>query len=164
MAFANSPRDRVWWYQAMAYCRWLNVKMPLDSFPNGQRGEIRLPMEWEWQLAATGGNPAYEYPWGATWDGRLANTTEAGLGRSSVVGLYPLGQARCGALDLSGNLWEWCGNEYSSVKNIDISSENEKVLRGGSWFDKFDFTRADARGNLLLNGLLAFGFRVCLLP
>ncbi|NOZ53318.1 MAG: formylglycine-generating enzyme family protein [Gammaproteobacteria bacterium] len=36
------------WYDAMAYCGWLNHRLQY---------EIRLPTEWEWQLAATANNP-----------------------------------------------------------------------------------------------------------
>ena len=51
----NHPAENVSWYDAMAFYRWLSDKR---SF------EIRLPTEWEWQQAATGGDPNNEYPWG----------------------------------------------------------------------------------------------------
>ena len=50
---------------------------------------IRLPIEWEWQWAATGGNADYEYPWGTEWDGMKANTTERGLSRTTAVEHVP---------------------------------------------------------------------------
>jgi hypothetical protein len=70
--FANPPRDNMRWYQAVAFCHWLNAKLPGEARPEvlgHQEGPkqwgVRLPTEWEWQQAATGGNPANEYPWGA---------------------------------------------------------------------------------------------------
>ena len=120
--YANYPRDNVSWYQAVAFTRWLNyqlqgqsfslINQPDHRFTIGTNLEIRLPTEWEWQHAATGGNPENKYPWGA-WDGRYANTSEAGIGRTTAVGMYPAGQAGCGALDISGNLYEWCLNDYT---------------------------------------------------
>src|SRR5262249_30644668 len=44
---ANSPRETVSWFEAVAFCRWLSKRTGLP---------IRLPTEWEWQLAATGGD------------------------------------------------------------------------------------------------------------
>lgn len=77
----NAPRETVSWFEAVAFCRWLSAR-------TGR--VIRLPTEWEWQQAATGGNPAYEYPWGTEWDAAHCNCDEARLTRTSPVGLYPL--------------------------------------------------------------------------
>lgn len=41
------------WYEAVAFCRWLSHRT---------KATIRLPTEWEWQQAATGGDPTSEYP------------------------------------------------------------------------------------------------------
>lgn len=65
--FPNFPRENVSWYDAIAFCRWLTEKMPDDGWPrttSHSKGEgellekwiIRLPIEWEWQQAASGGN------------------------------------------------------------------------------------------------------------
>jgi hypothetical protein len=101
--YPNYPRDTVSWYQSMAFTRWLNHHLqgqqfspenaPDRLFTVGDNLEIRLPTEWEWQFAASGGSPQNKYPWGE-WDGRRANTTEAGLGnRATAVGMYPDGAA-----------------------------------------------------------------------
>jgi formylglycine-generating enzyme required for sulfatase activity len=57
------------------------------------------------------------------------NMYETGIGHTSAVTLFPQGKADCGAMDLSGNVWEWCENWY------DGKIKGFRVLRGGSWFD-----------------------------
>jgi len=152
--FSNHPRDSVSWYQAVAFSRWLNARLPADGWPKPLPEdahvhglvdrllrkseppvwEIRLPAEWEWQQAATGGQPDYEFPWGPDWEKmRRCNTTESGLGRTTAVGVYPHGASLVGALDMSGNVREWCLNEYANPKNTGLGGEAARVLRGGSW-------------------------------
>jgi formylglycine-generating enzyme required for sulfatase activity/energy-coupling factor transporter ATP-binding protein EcfA2 len=120
----NHPADGVSWYDAVAFCHWLSDK----------RGfEIRLPAEWEWQQAATGGDPNNEYPWGKDFNSLCCNTWESGLGRTMAIGMYPAGKSLVGTLDMSGNVWEWCLNDYDKPETIDISSDGRRVVRGGSW-------------------------------
>ncbi|MBK8210339.1 MAG: SUMF1/EgtB/PvdO family nonheme iron enzyme [Rhodospirillales bacterium] len=70
--FGNHPAVYVNWFDAVAFCRWLGGRLQAD---------LRLPDEWEWQQAATGGNAAYAFPWGANWDPKAepqrANTFES---------------------------------------------------------------------------------------
>ncbi len=122
----NHPAENISWYDAVAYCRWLSAKLCY---------EIRLPTEWEWQQAATGGNPAKDYPWGEDWDTDRVNTFESGLSRTTAVGMYPRGASPVGALDMSGNVEEWCLNAYDDLQAIDLSSDSRRVARGGSWFN-----------------------------
>ncbi len=158
--YDNYPRDSVSWYQCVAFTRWLDFKYrehglfdllpplpsPLAPLPQGEgkrggglRGEgwqVRLPTEWEWQWMAQNGVEARQYPWG-DWDGHpRANTTEAGIGdRSTAVGMYPHGAAACGALDVAGNLWEWCLNDYGNPQVVDgFGNGGTKVLRGGAFY------------------------------
>lgn len=51
----NHPAEKVSWYDAVAYCRWLSKRLGY---------KIELPTEWEWQQAATGGDKANACPWG----------------------------------------------------------------------------------------------------
>jgi formylglycine-generating enzyme required for sulfatase activity len=95
--------------------------------------KIRLPTEWEWQQAATGGNPSNEFPWGAQWDPNRANTYESGLNCTTAVGMYPNGASPTETLDMSGNVWEWCLNEYEHLKRTDLSGDARRVVRGGAW-------------------------------
>jgi formylglycine-generating enzyme required for sulfatase activity len=170
--YDNHPRENVSWYQAVAFCRWLTAKLPRDAWPSGQipMGKnwiIRLPTDWEWQQAATGGQKDFEYPWGKAWDGRRANTSESGIARTTAVGMYPVGAspAPVGALDMSGNVWEWCLNEFIHPETVDIEREADRVMRGGS-FDR-DANNARAlyrRGGLPRLGIADDGFRVVVGP
>ena len=114
--YDNYPRDSVSWYQAVAFSRWLDAKYREHGVVSGSsrtgNWQIRLPTEWEWQWMAQNGTEAREYPWGKWDEHPRANTTEAGIGdRSTAVGMYPHGAAECGALDVAGNLFEWCLND-----------------------------------------------------
>ncbi|MBS0154165.1 MAG: SUMF1/EgtB/PvdO family nonheme iron enzyme [Nitrospira sp.] len=154
---ANSPRETVSWYEAMAFCRWLGAKT---------RTSIRLATEWEWQQAVTGGDPMREYPWEGRWDGSRCNSSESRLHRTTMVGLYPHGATEQGLMDMVGNVWEWCLNEYDNPEprktlSNDNNNVGRRVLRGGSWcygqenlraLNRFSYT-PDAR-------LHDFGFRL----
>lgn len=150
--YANYPAIYVSWSDAVAFCRWL-------SHRSGQ--EIRLPTEWEWQQAATGGKVGYEYPWGAEWGEAKANTYESSINRTTAVGLYPAGASPVGALDMSGNVWEWCLNEFETPERTELDGDKSRVVRGGAWASSRRDARASYRDvnhpGYRLNGL---GFRV----
>lgn len=137
-------------------CEWLSARLGY---------EVRLPTEWQWQQAATGGDPAKPYPWGEWEEGR-ANTVESELERVTPVGLYPHGCSVQGVLDLAGNVWEWCLNQYDAPRNVSLVGEARRVVRGGSW----NYSRADARcASRLLSHpgdrFCSLGFRlVCVSP
>ena len=138
----NHPADSVNWYDAAAFCHWLSARLDF---------EVRLPTEYEWQLAATGGDPARTYPWGPEWDPQAepwrANTSESGLGRSTAVGMYPAGASPAGIADMAGTLWEWCRNAFDDPDNTGFpqSPEDRRVLRGGSWGLSQDNARSALR-------------------
>lgn len=125
----NYPAQYVSWYQALAYCRWLSAQLGYA---------VRLPAEWEWQQAATGGE-ARDYPWGSVWQPDYANHKEA-MYRLLAVGLYPQGASPVGALDMAGNIYEWCQNEYDPIGSVAISAA-KRVTRGGAWFKFFGEVR-----------------------
>ena len=164
--FSNHPRETVSWYDAIAFCRWLNARLGWPAPVKLEAPGLRLPAEWEWQWAASAGQPGFEYPWGVSWDGTRANTSESGLARTTAVGMYPAGAAGCGALDLSGNVWEWCLNEFQEPQNIGLGgSEIPRVQRGGAWNVSQDVARAAYRniyGPAWRN--YAYGFRVVVRP
>lgn len=169
--FDNHARENISWDDAIAFCRWLNARlgwpdMPLNLTPQTLRDYqgLRLPAEWEWQWAATGGHEEYEYPWGPKWDDAKANTNESGLGRTTAVGMYPAGAAPCAVLDMSGNVWEWCLNEYKNPENTGLGGYEHRVGRGGSWFFDSIFARVAARLEDQLMYRSAFGFRLVASP
>jgi len=135
----NAPRDSVSWYQCVAFARWVNDHLhglelahpSTGLLKVGVNAEIRLPTEWEWQWMAQGGKLVKAYPWGG-WQEGYANTYEAGLNRTTAVGMYAHGAAECGALDAAGNLFDWCLNDYDNP--VKISNNEEKVQRGGSFY------------------------------
>jgi formylglycine-generating enzyme required for sulfatase activity len=119
----NQPAVMITWIEALAYCQWLSTRLGY---------EVRLPTEWEWQQAATGGDPKNQYPWGKWEEGR-ANTFESEIGRVTAVGLYPHGRSAQGVPDLAGNVMEWCLNRYDSPKDVRLGGDARRVVRGGSW-------------------------------
>ena len=157
----NHPRDRVNWYQAVAFCRWVSAKLGY---------EIRLPTEWEWEKAARGAADRREYPWGDDYLPGYANIDENrnkggpySVERTTPVGIYPQGASPYGVLDMSGNVWEWCLNEYEMPENIQDGSANSRVVRGGSWSSDQYLARAAYRGYYDPNGRDdSVGFRVVL--
>ncbi|MCB9430707.1 MAG: SUMF1/EgtB/PvdO family nonheme iron enzyme [Ardenticatenaceae bacterium] len=143
--YANHPREMISWYQAMAFCRWLN-----DKLANGT--QINLPHEDQWEVAARYPDGRL-FPWGNDFAANKANTYEGSVKQTTAVGLYPAGkQPHLELYDLSGNVWEWCRNKYDdpAMETPDRSGD-WRALRGGSWFSNQDLVRSsyrlDARPN-----------------
>lgn len=118
---ANAPRETVSWYEAIAFCRWLSVRTGTD---------IRLPTEWEWQQAATGGDPQRMYPWRGRWDASRCNNFKSRLNRTTAVGMYPHGATQQDVQDMAGNVWQWCLNTYEKLDNS-ITTSGQRMRRGG---------------------------------
>ncbi len=159
--YANHPRVAVSWYEAVAFCRWLTHRYK-NAGLLGPEMSIRLPTESEWQLAATGGEPGREYPWPSDFDSTRCNTVESRLNRTTAVGIYLRGANPCDALDMAGNVWEWCLNKYDNPNDTHPEGGDTRVLRGGSWYYNRGYSRCAYR----LWGLpdlvsYEYGFRVC---
>lgn len=133
---SNRPVEAVDWYEAVAFCRWLSAKMGLS---------ISLPTEQQWEKAARGMD-GRKYPWGTVFESEYCNNAEAGLGETSAVGIYPQGQSLSGAMDMAGNVWEWCLNKYHEPSRIEPDlSRDFRVLRGGAWDNDADYSRCAVR-------------------
>lgn len=128
---ANLPRENVTWYAAVAFCRWLS---------NGVGYCVRLPLEWEWQFAAQG-TDGRQYSWGNEYIQGYVNvkvtSTKGGvfLGRTTAVGDFHQGESPFGVMDMVGNVWEWCQNEYNQPDNTGLFRNAARVVRGGSMAD-----------------------------
>ncbi|MEZ5475948.1 MAG: SUMF1/EgtB/PvdO family nonheme iron enzyme [Thiolinea sp.] len=141
----NRPVESVNWHDAMAFCRWLSARKGLD---------IRLPTEQQWEKAARYPD-GREYPWAGGYKTGHANINETwdhdkvgeyNLQETSAVGIYPNGQSHLGLMDMAGNVWEWCLNQYDKPEMVDPDlSDDYRVVRGGSWYGESEDCRSSAR-------------------
>jgi iron(II)-dependent oxidoreductase len=161
------PAIHVSWYEANAYCRWANR---------------RLPTEAEWEMAASAEPSAHglglsehkrAFPWGNESPTlEHANLDWRALGCVPVDAL-PAGDSAFGCRQMIGNVWEWTASEFQPYPGFVAGpykeySEpwfgNHKVLRGGCWV---------TRSSLIHNSYRNFytpdrrdvwaGFRTCAL-
>ena len=133
------------WNDANAYCRWLSQKTGYN---------YRLPTEVEWEYAdrdrglnnrrwsgTNNANKVKEYAWSKA---------------NSKGKVHPIGKRKPNDLqlyDMSGNVWEWCADWYSSnyysvsrsVNPKGPSKGERRVLRGGSWIDEDNSCRSTFR-------------------
>ena len=134
------PVTGVSWFEARAYCAWLDRQLREASwFPVPPGYQVRLATEAEWEKAARGGD-GRSYPWGnADWDEGKANIEDSKIGHPSAVGMYPDGAAPQKILDLSGNVWEWTLSRYqpypyqAQALREDSDESAQRTGRGGSW-------------------------------
>ncbi len=135
----NYPVVGVSWYEALAFCNWLTQKWR-DEGKIGNTEIIRLPTEAEWEKAASWdwqNQYKRRFPWGEEYDETLVNAGGK-IGHISPVGVYPNASA-CGALDMAGNVWEWCQTAWKEYPyKLDdrekLTGTKSCVLRGGAWY------------------------------
>jgi iron(II)-dependent oxidoreductase len=119
------------WYEASAYCRWAGR---------------RLPMEAEWELAASGTpeniNEKRYYPWGNEKPTEKHINMNSRAMRTIDVGALPEGDSAFGCRQMLGNVWEWTADTFNPYPGFiadmyqDYSQPlfgTTKVLRGGAW-------------------------------
>ena len=159
----NMPVEQVDWYDCQEFIRKLNQKTG-KSF--------RLPTEAEWEYAARGGKKSKGYKYaGSNNIGSVAWYTDNSGSKTHVVkGKSP---NELGLYDMSGNVYEWCSDWYSSDYYGESSSVSPqgppsygsgRVLRGGSWIGIAGHCRVSCRYHFSPgpNGLGIYGFRLCL--
>jgi formylglycine-generating enzyme required for sulfatase activity len=145
----NHPITVASYEDAVAYARWTGK---------------RLPTEFEWELAARGGvglliedgNPQSVfrrprlYPTGDNFDPTVCNTLESGHG--SPLPVTALKDASpYGVYGMCGNAREWTSSWYAAypghrlAEKQAVSGQMFKVIRGGSYDQRGQFSRSDFR-------------------
>ena len=134
-AGADLPATRVSWFDSIAFCNWLSAEL---------NRKVRLPTEQEWQRTAVG-DTGWAYPWGNELDETRGNYANH-IRQTSPVGNFPAGQSPFGAMDMIGNLWEWCLTVWGS-DSTDPNGYVYRVTRGGAWnVSNPEYLRAIDRG------------------
>ena len=118
----DQPVVCVTWHEAYAYCLWRAA---------------RLPTEAEWEYAARGPDSRI-YPWGDSFPDAVeaahyvVSSVYEGQSGSAGVGdtARNVGASWVGALDMSGNVWEWTDSLYDKHKYpYPYSTESVRLSR-----------------------------------
>jgi formylglycine-generating enzyme required for sulfatase activity len=158
----ENPVEKISWNDTQAFIIRLNELLDSKGLPSG----YCLPTEAQWEYAARGGSKSKGYQYAgsnniaevAWYDGNSAGKTHpVGEKKPNELGIY----------DMSGNVWEWCQDEWhdsyrdaptdgsawqdtSGVEKGNIT----RVVRGGAWDDSPDFCRVFDRIRVNGNALL----------
>ena len=133
---ANLPVEKVSWTDCNTFIAKLN-ELTGKNF--------RLPSEAEWEYAARGGNKSQGYTYsGSNTIGDVAWYTD-----NSSSKTHPVAQKKAnelGIYDMSGNVWEWTSDKYSTDYSQPRTS-SYRVARGGSWNGGATYSRVAHRDN-----------------
>lgn len=149
---AKNPVENISWNSCRDFINRLNSL-------TGQN--FRMPTEAEWEYAARGGSRSAHYRYsggdnlnhvGWYYGNSGGMTHPVALKASNELGIY----------DMSGNVWEWTSDCYSSGYDQPRSSSC-RVLRGGSWGNFARGCRAAFRNNGGPSGSFSYnGLRLAL--
>ena len=161
----NYPVCQVSWYGAAAFCNWrsgMEGKTPCYNLTIwvcdfGASG-YRLPTEAEWEKAARGDTDERTYPWGEEiscskcnyWDD--VDTCIRWTAEVDYAG-YRDGASPWGAMQMAGNVWEWCNDWYDSSYYASSEAADprgplsgaQRMIRGGSWASRSGHVRCAGR-------------------
>ena len=123
----NLPVETVNWNECQEFITKLNSM-------TGRK--FRLPTEAEWEYSARGGKKSRGYQYSGSsyisdvaWYDGGSKTHPVGTKQANELGIY----------DMSGNVWEWCSDWYSSYSSSSQTnptgsdSGSRRVDRGGGW-------------------------------
>ncbi len=159
----SHPVNCINWVQARSFCEWAGKRLCSES-------------EWE---KASRGTDGRKYPWGnetATCGYAVMSERGAGCGVSSTrpVGSKSEGASPYGALDMSGNVWEWVDDDwhddYTDAPTngsawVNDPRESHRVARGGSFTNNAQFLRSSYRMKSLPSSQETnLGVRCCRTP
>jgi formylglycine-generating enzyme required for sulfatase activity len=137
------PVENISWYNVQEFIQKLNLKTG-ESY--------RLPTEAEWEYAARSGGKHERY---AGTNNRLDDYGWCNYSISAGK-THPVGQKKPNSLnlyDMTGNVWEWCQDWYDENYYKSSPKDNpqgpsvgdQRILRGGCWFDRPRFVRTAFR-------------------
>ena len=137
-----SPVGNVSWDNCQEFIQKVNAQLNCGA---------RLPTEAEWEYACRAGTPNVR--------GKFAKGP-------SPVGQYPANP--WGFFDMYGTVWEWCSDWYGDYPSRDVvdptgpASGEDRILRGGSWYNLSQDCRSANRDRLATcDSDNNIGFRLC---
>jgi sulfatase modifying factor 1 len=163
-ACPDCPVEKVSWEDIEIFLKKLKEKTGLN---------YRLPTEAEWEYAARGGNKSQHYKYAGT-----TNDLDSVAWYRDISGskTHPVGQKapnELGIYDMSGNVFEWCADAYTSYAASPQQNPTQpglagafRCLRGGSWDYDGNYCRAANRifNNPDYRYSSGSGLRLVLLP
>jgi formylglycine-generating enzyme required for sulfatase activity len=160
---ANHPVEQVSWEDAVEFCKKLS-----DLPEEKKAGRIyHLPTEAQWEHACRAGSKT-AYSFG---EGSKSLGDYAWFDQNSNRQTHPVGEKKAnawGLYDMHGNVWEWCSDWYGQYPKGAVSDpvgtreSSNRVFRGGSWYDHFEYCRSARRLGYFPSGRDDFGLRVAL--
>ncbi len=157
------PVEQVSWEDAVDFCKKLS-----DLPEEKKAGRIyRLPTEAQWEYACRAGSKT-AYSFG---EGSKSLGDYAWFDQNSNRQTHPVGEKKAnawGLYDMHGNVWEWCSDWYGQYPKgavsdpVETRESSNRVFRGGSWYDHFEYCRSARRLGYFPSGRDDFGLRVAL--